>query len=126
MKECVIKAVPMPGNYSRWVMKNINTGEILDDAQGYGYRTAQKAHAAWTYKHPSKKQAGNRKKNMRANKTFVKEHPSIGDDWAQTALGVYKDGETPGYQDFKELVEYVDPKFSGNLMSLYHYVQDHC
>ena len=57
MKECVIKAVPMPGNYSRWVMKNINTGEILDDAQGYGYRTAQKAHAAWTYKHPSKKQA---------------------------------------------------------------------
>lgn len=126
MKECVIKAVPMPGNYSRWVMKNINTGEILDDAQGYGYRTAQKAHAAWAYKHPSKKQAGNRKKNMRANKTFVKEHPSIGDDWAQTALGVYKDGETPGYQDFKELVEYVDPKFSGNLMSLYHYVQDHC
>ena len=47
MKESVIKAVPMPGNYSRWVMKNINTGEILDDAQGYGYRTAQKAHAAW-------------------------------------------------------------------------------
>lgn len=126
MKECVIKAVPMPGNYSRWVMKNINTGEILDDAQGYGYRTAQKSHAAWIYKHPSKKEAGNRKKNMRANKTFVKEHPSIGDDWAQTALGVYKDGETPGYQDFKELVEYVDPKFSGNLMSLYHYVQDHC
>ena len=126
MKEPVIKAVPMPGNYSRWVMKNINTGEILDDAQGYGYRTAQKAHAAWVYKHPSKKQAGNRKKNMRTNKTFVKEHPSIGDDWAQAALDVYKDGGTPGYQDFKELVEYVDPKFSGNMMSLYHYVQDHC
>lgn len=126
MKESVIKAVPMPSNYSRWVMKNINTGEILDDAQGYGYRTAQKAHAAWAYKHPSKEQAGNRKKNMRANKVFVKEHPSIGDDWAQAALDLYKDGEIPGYQDFKELVEYVDPKFSGNMMSLYHYVQDHC
>lgn len=126
MKESVIEAVPMPGNYSRWVMKNINTGKILDDAQGYGYRTAQKAHAAWAYKHSSKKQVENRKKNMRADKAFVKEHSSIGDDWAQVALDIYKDGGTPGYQDFKELVEYVDPRFSGNMMSLYHYIQDHC
>lgn len=121
-----IKAVPMSHNYNRWVMKNIDTGKIVDDAQGYGYRTAQKAHAAWAYKHPSGKQAKNRKKNTRINKAFVKKHPSIGDDWAQAALDVYKDGETPGYQDFKELVESIDSEFDGNMMSLYHYVQNHC
>ncbi len=26
------------------------TGEILDDAQGYGYKTAQNAYLAWGYK----------------------------------------------------------------------------
>lgn len=26
------------------------TGEILDDAQGYGYKTARKAYAAYAYK----------------------------------------------------------------------------
>ena len=32
----------------------IESGEIVDDAQGYGYKTAQKAYAGWSYKNRDK------------------------------------------------------------------------
>ena len=35
---------------TRYRIVDTDTGEILDDAQGYGYKTAQKAHAAWSFK----------------------------------------------------------------------------
>ena len=34
----------------RYVIIDKETGEILDDAQGYGYRTPQKTYAAYGYK----------------------------------------------------------------------------
>jgi hypothetical protein len=34
----------------RFCIISTETGEILDDAQGYGYRTPQKAYAAYRYK----------------------------------------------------------------------------
>lgn len=36
--------------YNRYVMIDTRTGEILDDAQGYGYKTIKKAFAAFCYK----------------------------------------------------------------------------
>lgn len=53
-------------------------GKVLDDAQGYGYKTAQNAHAAWGYKSrpPAKKKqdAAMREKVIRwlkAHKDFA-------------------------------------------------------
>lgn len=37
----------------RYVVINSSTGEVLDNAQGYGYKTKRNAYAAWAYKHPS-------------------------------------------------------------------------
>lgn len=34
----------------RYVVVDKDTGEVLDDAQGYGYKSPQKAHAAYAYK----------------------------------------------------------------------------
>lgn len=34
----------------RYVVIDKETGAVLDDAQGYGYKSAQKAHAAYSYK----------------------------------------------------------------------------
>jgi hypothetical protein len=42
---------------ARFIIINPDTGEVLDDAQGYGYKTAQKAHAAWNYKHDDARKA---------------------------------------------------------------------
>jgi hypothetical protein len=38
----------------RYVIIDTESGEIVDDAQGYGYKTAQKAYAGWSYKNRDK------------------------------------------------------------------------
>ncbi|MBR5950060.1 MAG: hypothetical protein IKZ87_01350 [Actinomycetaceae bacterium] len=63
----------------RYILVDSETGEILDTAQGYGYRTPQGAHAAWAYKNrdksKDKEKAAKRahiKKWMKEHKGFVK------------------------------------------------------
>ncbi|MBQ7428368.1 hypothetical protein [Butyrivibrio sp.] len=38
----------------RFCIVSTDTGEVLDDAQGYGYKTAQKAYAGYSYKNRDK------------------------------------------------------------------------
>lgn len=38
----------------RYIIVDAETGEILDDAQGYGYKTKQNAYKCWGYKHSDK------------------------------------------------------------------------
>lgn len=40
----------------RYVIVDTETGEILDDAQGFGYKSAPKAYAAFSYKNKSDKE----------------------------------------------------------------------
>ena len=37
-------------NEARYVIKDMESGEIVDDAQGYGYKSARKEYAGWAYK----------------------------------------------------------------------------
>ena len=47
----VIESPELSTQYDkRYVVVDKETGAVLDDAQGYGYRSAQKAHAAYSYK----------------------------------------------------------------------------
>lgn len=39
----------------RYVIIDMDTGEILDDAQGYGNKSTQKAYAVYTYKNRDKR-----------------------------------------------------------------------
>ena len=53
-----IKVIPIeiPAEFTtetRYVIINSDTGEIFDDAQGYGYKTPQKAYAAFSWKKKS-------------------------------------------------------------------------
>ncbi len=52
MKEItVIKDPKLSTQYNpRFVIVEKETGKVLDNAQGYGYKTVQKAYAAWNYK----------------------------------------------------------------------------
>lgn len=63
----------------RFRIISTDTGKVLDDAQGYGYKTAQKAYAAYAYKTRDKSKDGERAakkrhilKWMKENKSFVK------------------------------------------------------
>lgn len=63
----------------RYIVVDKDTGEVLDNAQGYGYRSKQKAYAAYTYKNRDKskdKEIVEKKKHiqqwMREHKSFVR------------------------------------------------------
>ena len=62
---------------SRYIIVDKESGEVLDDAQGYGYKSAQKAHAAWGWK--SRDRSEDRKKEQRRRKirTWMKKHPDF-------------------------------------------------
>jgi len=72
-QESTIKAIKktINGDPYRYVMMDTETGEIIDDAQGYGYKTPQKAYAAYNYKH------GGGKKKHDAAKQYWKKNKEI-------------------------------------------------
>lgn len=120
-----VKAVAMPRKVDRWMLVDVETGEIVDDAQGYGYRTARGAHAAWAYHHQTGEQAHRRKVNQKRNREFLQKHKHFEDGWAEVCLDCYKNGTEPGYSDFKDLVQEFESDYEGSVRSLYYYVQNH-
>lgn len=63
----------------RFVIVDLETGEILDDAQGYGYKSAQKAHIGYNY---HIKQASKPKKRQDRSKEiavyrWLKKNPGV-------------------------------------------------
>ena len=58
----------------RYVIIDEETGEVLDDAQGYGYRTPQKAYAAWAYKHRDKSKDKEKKAKKQKIRSWMKHH----------------------------------------------------
>ena len=40
----------------RYIIVNKETGEILDDANGYGYKTQKATHKGWVYKSKPKEE----------------------------------------------------------------------
>lgn len=61
----------------RFCIVDVETGEILDDAQGWGYKTAQKAHAAWAYKNQSKSERETKEAKQKKAKAWLKAHPKF-------------------------------------------------
>lgn len=89
---------------TRYVIIDADTGEVLDDAQGYGYKSAQKAHAAWSYKQKPKKQRiaeANQKKRI---KKWLEKHSDIEDSIDQMYLYAYKDNIEVQKSDIEELL----------------------
>ncbi len=63
----------------RYAVIDMESGEIVDDAQGYGYKSAQKAYAGWAYKHRDKSRDTEKaakeviiSKWIKENRTFVR------------------------------------------------------
>ena len=58
----------------RWVIIDGDTGEVFDDAQGYGYKTAQKAHIALSYKSRPVEKFKEEEKIKRAVDSFCRKY----------------------------------------------------
>lgn len=78
----VIKSEELSSAFdNRFIIINIYTGEILDDAQGYGYKTIEKAFAAFYYKNNNKKSDAKKKKALkRTIKRWLDKNEDFKDD----------------------------------------------
>ena len=59
---------------TRYVIADKETGKVLDDAQGYGYKTRQKAYAAWNYKHRDRSKDAEKAAKRKVIQKWLKEH----------------------------------------------------
>lgn len=45
-----MKVMVVPYGFGRYCIIDYDTGELLDDAQGYGYKSEMKAKVGWNYR----------------------------------------------------------------------------
>lgn len=89
----------------RYVVVSTDTGEILDDANGYGYKSIKNAYSAYCYKTRDKskdKEIANKKKHI---KQWLKEHKSFARDIELDCFYALKDCKS-----FKVDAEYIRNK----------------
>lgn len=79
----------------RYCIVSTKTGEILDDAQGYGYKTPQKAYAAFTYKNRDKSKDKEKIEKKKLIKKWMKEHKSFMNLIDAYALDIAKGSMAP-------------------------------
>lgn len=73
-----LKAMKSPslfkGGQDRFVLVDTETGEIVNNAQGYGYKTAAGAHRAWAYMHRDKSKDKEKKVKYKRIRDWLKQH----------------------------------------------------
>lgn len=75
-----VKIDKLSSKYSdRFVIIDEDTGEVLDDAQGYGYKTAQKAYSAFAYKNRDKSKDKEKAEKKKQIKKWIKDHKEFSD-----------------------------------------------
>ena len=98
---------------TRYRLVDVATGEIVDDAQDYGYRTAAGAHRAYGYKSMPK----SRKRKIASVKErvrrFREENPKFVDDMEYCMLNACKDGAEYTFEDFRKLLDEEKPDLRG-------------
>ena len=71
----IIKSETLSSPYEdRFVIVDKDTEEILDSAQGYGYKSIKKAYAAWAWKNRDVEQEAKKTKHILA---WMKQHKSF-------------------------------------------------
>ena len=81
---------------TRFCIIDIDTGEILDDAQGYGYRSARNAYAAYAYKHRDKSKDKEKQERREMILSWMKEHRDFVSEMEWTAFNIAKGSLEPG------------------------------
>ena len=74
----------------RYVIVDEETGEILDDAQGYGYKSPRKAYAAYAYKHRDKSKDKEKKAKEKHIREWLKQHKDFSNLMDALAFEIYK------------------------------------
>lgn len=105
---------------TRYACVDESTNEILDDAQGFGYKTAQAAYKAWGWKHRSPE----KKEKEKYTKEWIKKNKKICGDILDDIFHWQKDtnfeenvklkdieGLLESYKVDKEVIEKIDLRY---------------
>ncbi|MEB3982350.1 hypothetical protein OQ968_13870 [Mycobacterium sp. 663a-19] len=91
----VVASAALSSNFDkRYVVVDEATGEIVDDAQGYGYKTAQNAHRAHAYKSMPPKKKRQRDAAKRQVQRWCGAHPEFMQHVEQSMFYAMKAGES--------------------------------
>lgn len=88
----------------RFVIIDEDTGEVVDDAQGYGYKTAQNAYRACGYKNRPKEKFDQDAKIERAVYRFCRNHGDIVKEIENEMFYAVKDGVPFTGKDVDDLI----------------------
>lgn len=77
----------------RYIVISKETGEVLDDAQGYGYKSKPKAYAAWAWKNRTQEQVESNKQVAKAIEKWTKANKSVVTDLENALFYALKDRE---------------------------------
>jgi len=88
----------------RFVLMDDETGEIVDDAQGYGYKTVQGAYKAYRYKSLTKNERKARENKIKLIKRWCKNNNSIMEFLGQIEFEILKGSWGPDEHFDEKLV----------------------
>lgn len=129
--ETSYKVVPFrtDGYETRYCVVSAETSEILDDAQGYGYKTIQKAHAAYRYKTRDRSKDAEKRAKERKIRKWLKEHSDFSSAMDRIAFEIAKGSWGPDDKFDAKLVRQMlkesglEPNFSaGDLLKIWRRV----
>ena len=102
----VIESAKLSGEYDkRYVVVDKDSGEILDDAQGYGYKSIQKAYAAYSYKTRDRSKDAEKRAKKKHILTWLKEHKEFAGLMEAVAFDSVKCGEPFNAATVKQLLK---------------------
>jgi hypothetical protein len=99
VKVVVVSASLSSSFDKRYVVIDEATGEVLDDAQGYGYKSAPNAHRAYWYKSMPPKKKRQREAVKRRVERWCAGHGEFMRHVEEAMLDAMKDGETVAEAD---------------------------
>ena len=101
----VVASASLSSNFDkRYVVIDEATGEIVDDAQGYGYKSAQNAHRAHAYKSMPPKKKRQRDAAKRQVQRWCAQHPEFMQHVEQSMLDAMKDGQNVTEADVRVIL----------------------
>ena len=89
----------------RYIIVNKDTGEVIDTAQGYGYKSKQKAYAAFAYKNRDKSKDAEKANKKKHIQKWIREHNSFMNLLEGYAFDYLKSGDEEDKVDAKFIKE---------------------
>ena len=101
----VIRSKQLSKGYdNRYVIVDKKTNQVLDDANGYGYKSKENAHRCWTYKNRSQEDRNKINKKYEAVIKWIDKNKKIIDELDNIAFYAFKDGDELTTKDIEKVI----------------------